>query len=140
MVPRAGGPLLYGRWNAAAQAHAAVEPAQVAQPATDGFYACFDPDPALPRRLAELAAPVLLVAGEYDIWPTCESVRRLAGLLGHADLAVLPQAGHFPWLDDPSSLIATVHEFLARLGRDLEPMGEFSDQIRRTTRPLRSAS
>jgi pimeloyl-ACP methyl ester carboxylesterase len=107
-------PLLYGRWDAAAQAHAAAEPAQFAQPATDGFYDGFDPDPALPGRLTALAAPVLLVAGEYDIWPTCASVRELAGLLDHADLAVLPQAGHFPWLDDPASFAETVHEFLAR--------------------------
>jgi pimeloyl-ACP methyl ester carboxylesterase len=107
-------PLLYGRWNAVAQAHAAAEPAQFAQLATDGFYDGFDPDPALTGRLATLAAPVLLVAGEYDIWPTCAAVGRLAGLLDHADLAVLPQAGHFPWLDDPDAFTATVHEFLAR--------------------------
>jgi pimeloyl-ACP methyl ester carboxylesterase len=30
-------PPLYGRWNAAAQAQAAAEPAQFAQPATEGF-------------------------------------------------------------------------------------------------------
>ena len=71
-------PLLYRRWDVSSQAQAAAEPAQFAQPATDGFYAGFDPDPALPERLAELAAPVLLVAGEYDIWPTAASVRELA--------------------------------------------------------------
>lgn len=107
-------PLLYGQWNAAAQAQAAAEPAQFAQPATDGFYASFDPDPALPGRLAALAAPVLLVAGEYDIWPTCEAVRRLAALLGNADLAVLPRTGHFPWVDDPASFTAIIRDFLAR--------------------------
>ena len=94
-------PLLYGRWDAAAQAQAAAEPAQFAQPATDGFYAGFEPDPALPGRLAALAAPVLLVAGEYDIWPTCTAVRELAALFGNADLALLPGTGHFPWVDNP---------------------------------------
>ena len=59
-------------------------------------------------------APVLLVAGEYDIWPTCASVRALAALLGNAELALLPRGGHFPWVDDPVSFAATVHEFLAR--------------------------
>jgi len=107
-------PLLYGQWNAAAQAQAAAEPAQFTQPATEGFYAGFDPDPALPERLAALAAPVLLVAGEYDIWPTCTAVRELAAVLGHADLALLPGAGHFPWVDDPASFAAIVDEFLAR--------------------------
>jgi pimeloyl-ACP methyl ester carboxylesterase len=107
-------PLLYGRWDAPARTQAAAEPAQFAQPATDGFYAGFEPDPALPGRLAALAVPVLLVAGEYDIWPTCTAVRELARLLGHADLAVLPRTGHFPWVDGPAPFVATVHEFLAR--------------------------
>jgi pimeloyl-ACP methyl ester carboxylesterase len=107
-------PLLYRQWNAAAQAQTAAEPAQFAEPATEGFYAGFDPDPALPERLAALAAPVLLVAGEYDIWPTGTAVRRLADLLDHTDLALLPRTGHFPWVDDPASFAALVHEFLAR--------------------------
>lgn len=107
-------PLLYGRWDAAALAQAAAEPAQFARPATDGFYAGFEPDPALPTRLAALAAPVLLVAGEYDIWPTCAAVRELAALFSNADVARLRGAGHFPWVDDAASFAATVQEFLAR--------------------------
>jgi pimeloyl-ACP methyl ester carboxylesterase len=52
--------------------------------------------------------------GEYDIWPTYAAVRELAALLGHADLALLPRAGHFPWVDDPAWFVTTVREFLAR--------------------------
>jgi pimeloyl-ACP methyl ester carboxylesterase len=107
-------PLLYGRWNATAQAQAAAEPAQFTQSATDGFYANFEPNLALPQHLSAVAAPVLLVAGEYDIWPTCTSVRELAAVLGRAELTVLPGAGHFPWIDDPASFAAVVQEFLAR--------------------------
>lgn len=106
-------PLLYGRWDAAAQAQAAAEPAQFARPATEGFYARFDADPALPERLAALMVPVLLMAGEYDIWPTCEALRALAALLSNATLAVLPGAGHFPWVDDPAAFAAILHGFLA---------------------------
>ncbi|GIJ24967.1 hydrolase [Micromonospora qiuiae] len=106
-------PLLYGRWNAAAQAQAAAEPAQFFQPATDGFYAGFDPDPALPKRLAELPVPVLLIAGEYDIWPTCTAVRQLADLLDEADLGLLPEAGHFPWVDHPAAFVTAVQGYLA---------------------------
>ena len=106
-------PLLYGRWNAAAQAQAAAEPAQFAPPATDGFYAGFEPDPTLPRRIAALTVPVLLVVGEYDIWPTCAAVRELAALLDSADVAVMPRAGHVPWVDDPATFAGIVREFLA---------------------------
>jgi pimeloyl-ACP methyl ester carboxylesterase len=64
-------------------------------------------------RLAGIAAPVLLVAGEYDIWPTCAAVRALAALFGHAALACLPRTGHFPWVDDPEPFAALVNDFLA---------------------------
>jgi len=106
-------PLLYGRWNALARAQAAAEPAQFAQAATDGFYAGFEPDPALPGRLGALLAPVLLVAGEYDIWPTAAAVRALADLC-NAELALLPEVGHFPWVDDPAAFAALVNSFLSR--------------------------
>lgn len=106
--------LLYGRWNRAAQAQAAAQPAQFAQPATDGFYAGFDPDPTLPQRLVNLAVPVLLVAGDYDIWPTCAAVRKMATLLDNAEMAAISGAGHFPWVDDPATFVTTVEEFLAR--------------------------
>jgi pimeloyl-ACP methyl ester carboxylesterase len=110
---RRSAPLLYGRWNAAARKQAAAEPGQFAQAALDGFYAGFEVDPTLPRRLATLTAPVLLVVGEYDIWPTSAAVRELANLLHNTELAVLPRAGHFPWVDDPDTFAATLHGFLA---------------------------
>jgi pimeloyl-ACP methyl ester carboxylesterase len=106
-------PLLYGQWNAAAQAQAAAEPAQFSQPATDGFYAGFEPDPILPARLGALATPTLLVVGEHDIWPTRTAVGELAALLDKVELVVQPKAGHFPWVDDPASFAASVERFLA---------------------------
>jgi pimeloyl-ACP methyl ester carboxylesterase len=55
------------------------------------------------------------VVGEYDIWPTPAAVGELAAALGgSADAAVLPRAGHFPWLDDPTTFGATVAGFLNR--------------------------
>lgn len=107
-------PLLYGRWDAPARKQAAAEPAQFAAAATEGFYAGFEEDPTLREQLAALTVPVLLVAGEYDIWPTCSAVRELAALLRNAELAVLPHAGHFPWVDDPGSFAAAVDGFLGR--------------------------
>ncbi len=107
-------PLLYGRWNAVTQAHAVAEPAQFAQPATDGFYAGYEPDPATLKRLAPLDVPVLLVAGEYDIWPTSRAVRELAADIPHAEVAELPRIGHFPRVDNPAVFTATVEDFLAR--------------------------
>lgn len=101
-------PLLYGEWN-----EAAAEPGQFTQAATDGFYDGFTPDPALPGRLADLSVPVLLVAGEHDIWPTAVAVEALAALLGDVEVAVMPGAGHFPWVDDAFAFAAIVDGFLA---------------------------
>lgn len=106
-------PLLYGRWNSAAQAQAAAEPVQFAQAATDGFYEEYQPDPTLPARLAELGAPTLLLAGEYDIWPTAAAVRQLAILFDNVELVTQPGCGHFPWVDDPAAFVAIVDAFLA---------------------------
>jgi pimeloyl-ACP methyl ester carboxylesterase len=105
-------PLLYRRWDAASQAQAAAEPAQFAPLATDGFYEGFEPDPQLPERLAALMTPVLLVAGEYDIWPTAASMHELVALFGNASLEVLPRVGHFPWVDDAVSFVTVVQDLL----------------------------
>jgi pimeloyl-ACP methyl ester carboxylesterase len=111
---RQAAPLLYGRWGAAAQAQAAAESAQFAQAASDGFYEEFQFDPTLPARLAELAAPTLLLAGEHDIWPTVAAVRQLAALFGNAELVTQPESGHFPWVDDPAAFVAAVEAFLTK--------------------------
>lgn len=106
-------PLLYGRWNDAAKAQAAAEPAEFAKPATDGFYAGYEPDPGLIDRLAALTVPTLLVVGEHDIWPTRHAVAALAERLSSARLTVQPASGHFPWVDDPQTFAATVESFLS---------------------------
>src|SRR5690606_10799058 len=81
-------PLLYGRWNAAAQAQASAEPSQYATPATDGFYAGYEPDPTLPNRLAAITVPMLLMVGEYDVWPTTAAIREFAARLNNVQIAV----------------------------------------------------
>ncbi len=110
---RQAAPLLYGQWTAAARAHAAAEPGQFAQPATDGFYAGFKPDPSLPGRLRALSTPTLLIVGEYDIWPTAAALHLLAPLFDDAELMVLSSVGHFPWVDDPATFTTSVERFLA---------------------------
>ena len=46
--------------------------------------------------------PVLLLAGEYYVGLLPRNSAEHAGLFAHAELAVQPGAGHFPWLDDPA--------------------------------------
>ncbi|MFD9407048.1 alpha/beta fold hydrolase [Streptomyces sp. NPDC059989] len=75
------------------------------------------PDPAgLHARLAGLPAPVLILAGERDLWPTAASAARAAALFPEARLMVQADAGHYPWLDDPPAFASAVAGFLADAG------------------------
>ncbi|MFG2053095.1 alpha/beta fold hydrolase [Micromonospora sp. NPDC048930] len=105
---------MYGRWDDAARAHAAADTAQRSLPVSQACNAGYQPDVvALHARLARLAAPVLLLAGERDLWPTAELVRQAAGRFADVTVTVLPGAGHHPWLDDPSAFRTAVDTFLA---------------------------
>lgn len=54
---------------------------------------------------------MLLRAGEYDVGLPARDAE-YAGLFEHAELAVQPSAGHFPWLDDPAWFTRTLAAFL----------------------------
>lgn len=106
-------PFLYGRWDAAAQDHAASSAAQINALAARGYYGqgAFDPVPTV-AALRELPAPVLVLAGEYDGVTTPDRAAELAALFPNAEFAVQRGAGHFPWLDDPGAFARTVTAFL----------------------------
>jgi pimeloyl-ACP methyl ester carboxylesterase len=55
---------------------------------------------------------VPLLAGEYDVGLPPRNAAEYAGLVEHAELAVQPGAGHFPWLDDPAWFTRTLAAFL----------------------------
>jgi len=67
---------------------------------------------AVRSALAVLHAPVLLVAGEYDVALPPQRAAEYAELFPHAEMVVLPRGGHFPWLDDPERFVTTVTWFL----------------------------
>jgi pimeloyl-ACP methyl ester carboxylesterase len=108
-------PYFYGRWDAAAQAHAARDVAQSNEKAGDIYASPGAFDPATTRAaIAALRAPVLLLAGELDSGPRPRIATTIARLFPHAEVTMQPSAGHFPWLDDPDHFTGTVNAFLAR--------------------------
>ena len=110
---RAYQPFLYGRWDAAAQAHVDAGISERAQPVRKGFYAEGAFNPAVTREeVGRLAAPVLVYAGELDNLPTPEVAEAGARVFPHAKVTVQPGAGHFPWLDDPGFFTAAITSFL----------------------------
>ncbi|NGN62871.1 alpha/beta hydrolase [Streptomyces sp. A7024] len=105
-------PLTYGRWDAAAQAHAAGRTRQFNFEAAAAFAGADDPD-ASRAAAARLAAPVLVLAGELDGYPRPRTAREAAALFPAGEAAALPGAAHYPWLDAPTRFTAVVEGFLA---------------------------
>ena len=70
----------------------------------------FDP-PAL-DRLSQLAAPVLVLVGQYDLETTQHSARRLCAGVKNVDLVEWPTA-HLPSMERPTSFTALVLSWVA---------------------------
>ncbi|MFE9814362.1 alpha/beta fold hydrolase [Streptomyces sp. NPDC005773] len=106
-------PFLYGRWDAAAQAHADLSARQINSEAAQAYYGqgAFDPA-ATVAALRTLPCPVLVLAGAYDGVTTPDRAAELAALFPESEFAVQRGAGHFPWLDDPGAFVRTVTAFL----------------------------
>ena len=110
---RASRPFYYGRWNEAAQAHAAVGVSERHQAAREGYFAGVVLDPPATRdALKKLTAPVLLYGGELDPTVTPAVVRAAAPVFSNATVVVQPGASHFPWVDGPAAFAASVGSFL----------------------------
>lgn len=106
-------PFAYGRWDEAAQAHAAAVTDEAHWDAAAAYYAdgAFEPEETR-AALTALTAPVLILAGEYDGGPTPARAAELAELFPHAELVVQRGAGHFPWVDDAGAFVRPIAAFL----------------------------
>ena len=111
---RAYMPFLYGRWDDAARAHVDAGVSERSRLMRDCFRAEGAFNPAATREaVGQLAAPVLVYAGELDAGPTPETAAAGARLFPNATVTVQPGAAHFPWLDDPGFFTAAITSFLS---------------------------
>jgi 2-hydroxy-6-oxonona-2,4-dienedioate hydrolase len=62
--------------------------------------------------LAGIRAPVYFLWGTEDPFGDPEGARRFVAQLPHAQLELVPGAGHAVWMDDPDRAAATVRRFL----------------------------
>ncbi|MFI5908038.1 alpha/beta fold hydrolase [Dactylosporangium sp. NPDC051541] len=111
-------PFVYGRWDDTARANAERAESLTNRAAAAAYYAddAFDPV-AVRAGLALLTAPVLILAGEFDVQLGPKHAAEYAAFFGSplappAEVAVMPGAGHFPWLDDPESFVARLTQWL----------------------------
>ncbi len=98
-------PLFYGRWDAAARAHAFdVEGTAYAPVASAGF-----DDPAFDlATFGAVTAPVSLLVGDRDWNVGSRAPEVMAGWFPKAEIAWLRGCGHFPWVDDPRQTATAV--------------------------------
>ncbi|MFK4111112.1 alpha/beta fold hydrolase [Streptomyces sp. NPDC002176] len=107
-------PFFYGRWDAAAQQyHTASRPTNMEAVTRFGEEGAFDP-PATRKALTDVTVPVLLLTGEFDLNSPPEVTAECAELFPDARLVVQPEAGHYPWLDDPERFVTVAADFLAQ--------------------------
>jgi 3-oxoadipate enol-lactonase len=65
-------------------------------------------------RLEAIAAPALILSGEYDLPGRRQAAQQLAARLPDAELAVIPGAAHLPNLDSPDAYSKLCRAFLVR--------------------------
>ena len=70
-------------------------------------------DPDVLNQLHLITAPTLLLAGELDS-PYVAFARRLESELPHAEVRLIPNAGHAAHLENPDGVIDAVADFLRR--------------------------
>lgn len=70
--------------------------------------------PSLWSRLAAVAAPALLIAGQQDAKFVALN-QRLAATLPNATLRLIPNAGHVVQMEQPEAFLVAAAEFLERL-------------------------
>jgi pimeloyl-ACP methyl ester carboxylesterase len=65
-----------------------------------------------PSLLGSVTTPTLFLWGADDGFGGEGNAREVAAMMPDADLVMMPEAGHLPWLDDPRFTAARTREFL----------------------------
>lgn len=64
--------------------------------------------------LSSVTTPTLFLWGADDGFGGEDNARLVTGMMPHAELVMLPDAGHLPWLDHPAHVAEQTGAFLAR--------------------------
>ena len=66
----------------------------------------------LKERLSDIKVPVLVITGDDDRIVPPEASEKIADEISHAELAVIPNAGHLPHEETSEEFLKTVEGFL----------------------------
>ncbi|MCC3280667.1 alpha/beta hydrolase [Arthrobacter sp. zg-Y40] len=101
-------PAGYARWAAPERQHSGVGAMTLA--AASAWFNQI-PGDAAARILASPQPPTLVVGGQEDILSSVGPVRAYANALG-AELAFLPDCGHYPWIEQPEAFVRIMEGWL----------------------------
>ncbi len=80
-----------------------------------GFLASYpDETPRLAKVAGTINTPVLVLHGEFDTFVGMGNSRRLADALPNKEFAIIPEAGHYSWEDNPEPYLAHVLRWIER--------------------------
>ena len=68
---------------------------------------------SMPMKLRSLGVPALVIHGSADPRPS-KAAAQVADLLPQAQLALIPDAGHYLWIEAPALLRKTLREYIIR--------------------------
>jgi pimeloyl-ACP methyl ester carboxylesterase len=106
-------PFFYASWGERQQEHDSHAGAQMSRRAELGFRGAGPDRKAIAAALAAWPGSVLIVNGAEDGMTGVVSGERVAASFADATVEVLPGAGHYPWVDQPVLLSATVERWLS---------------------------
>jgi pimeloyl-ACP methyl ester carboxylesterase len=86
--------------------------AMAANQRTQALYAGATYDPKLRGRLHRVVVPVLVLAGEQDGIVPSQYERALADSFPRATFRSIPQAGHFPHIEQPGLVFEAIGDFV----------------------------
>lgn len=106
---RDSAPAGYASWGAREKAHAQI--GRWSRPAAEAFFSVAPPAD-LAARLGQVRAPVLVVAGAEDSLTGAVQATAMARLFPAGESTVLPDSGHYPWVEQPVRFRQAVDAFL----------------------------
>lgn len=99
----------------------AQKAAMAANQRTQALYSSLGHDPKLRGRLHRVTVPVLVLAGEQDGIVPLAYERALAGSFPRATFRVIPEAGHFPHIEQPGAVFGALGDFV---DAEVKPEGD----------------
>ena len=65
-------------------------------------------------RLSQVTVPVFLGVGRHDAFTSFPQSYRIAGRLADAEVVVYEDSGHFPWVEEPGHVFASINAWLTQ--------------------------